>query len=116
MLILVVTMFRMSGGHLTVSLVISGLIAYGLVAALYGWLALKIMAGRNWARFVLLAAILYSALTLPGQVGAAFNRSMIEGALLIAGYILYFLSVILVFLPASNLWFRHMSGTSASVA
>jgi hypothetical protein len=109
-ILLVVGFFR-SIAHLdTVAMHISPamamvlmLVATGLSGVLLGLIA----DGRNWARIVYLAMVLYGII-MTITIGTAVQQAPVDVAIRIATHTTNLIAIVLLFTPASNAWFRQV--------
>jgi hypothetical protein len=91
-------------------------IVFVVIAALTTWITLKIRAGRNWARLVLLIVNAVSIPSFFGKVAAAFSLSILIGAATTTIYVLDYLAAALLFVGTSNAWFKRQKSLRTSVA
>lgn len=93
---------QLSGTSLVLAL--SVLVAFLMI---YFYLIRKISAGRNWARFLLLALVLLGTpFAIPAYV-AELRRNIVPGALSIIIVVLQLLATYLLFTKNSNRWFKQ---------
>ena len=92
------------------SVPIDPLLFYGLIfgsTALAALILHKIWSRRNWARIVYTLSLAYGLLkTAPALVGV-FEASFVNGFFSSALITVKIAAVVLLFLPSSNMWFRH---------
>ena len=84
---------------------IATVIVWAVFAALLFFLFRALLRGSNWIRWFLLVSIVIGALALPRQV-AAFSERW-QAILYIAQAVVGAITVLLLFLPASNRWFSR---------
>lgn len=80
-----------------------------IVIAFFGvylFLVSKISAGRNWARIVFLALVLFGLPFAIPTYMAELRRSILSGSVSILVTILQLIGTYLLFTKQSNLWFR----------
>jgi hypothetical protein len=88
------------------------ILAILIVTAFYGLLffvVMKIAAGRNWARIIVLIIVLALVLFIPFAIPAFLEevrRNIVSGTLSIIITILQLIGTYLLFTSKSNLWFR----------
>ncbi len=92
--------FRNSGGT-----VISNLTTIAFLVLC----ATKIKAGRNWARWLMLAVFLLGSLMLPLALVFSLAALSLPGFLVVVGmfqFVIQLSALVLVIIPASGVWFR----------
>jgi hypothetical protein len=84
------------------------LFALLLVILFFGllfFLVMKISAGRNWARIIVLILVLFVPFAVPAYL-EELRRNVLSGTLSIIIVLLQLIGTFLLFTKKSNLWFR----------
>ena len=84
------------------------LLALLLVIVFFGllfFLVMKISAGRNWARIVVLILVLFVPFAIPAYL-EELRRNVFSGTLSIIIVLLQLIGTYLLFTRKSNIWFR----------